>query len=158
MDERERVIDDIATHYERLGLSGTASRVIAVLVLEPSGSADAPTLVARLGVAKSSMSVALATLERYGLVTRFRAAGDRRERYLLAEDAFEAVFLSKFPALQSFLELADRGLRLAEPGSDSYRRLQRMREFYAFMLREFPALLQRWQAEAEAGELSRQES
>lgn len=147
MDERERLANDIATHYEQLGLSSTAARVLGQLVLEPSGGADAPTLVERLGVAKSSMSVALTTLERYGLVARMRPAGERRERYVLAEDAFEVVFLSKLPALQSFLDLADRGLALAEPGSTASARLTRMRDFYAFMLREFPPLLERWQGE-----------
>ena len=149
MDERTQLADDIANHYERLGLSSTAARVLGVLVLEPSGLADAPTLAARLGVAKSSMSVALTTLERYGLVTRSRTSRNRREEYTIAPDAFEAVFLSKFPALEAFLALADRGVALAEPGSESEQRLRRMRAFYAFMLQEFPAMLSRWKTQAE---------
>lgn len=146
MDATTRLSEDLADHYRALGLSGTASRVIGHLALAPDGSADAVELADRLGVAKSSLSVALATLERYGLVTRSRPARSRRDRYTLADDAFEAVFLSKFPALQSFLDLADRGLELTEPGSDSERRLRRMRDFYAFMLDEFPALLERWRS------------
>lgn len=150
MDARTRVAEDIADHYQRLGLSGTAARVLGHLVMSGTGSADAPALAAELGVAKSSLSVALGTLERFGLVTRRQSARDRRAAYVLADDAFERVFLSKLPALEQFLELADRGLEFSEPGTDSERRLTRMREFYAFMLREFPALLAAWRAQAGA--------
>ncbi|MEU3271131.1 MarR family transcriptional regulator [Saccharomonospora sp. NPDC006951] len=148
MDARERLVADIGQHYERLGLSATAARVLGVLMLEPNGRADAPALVKRLGVAKSSLSVALGTLERYGLVLRFRGPGERRESYQLADDAFEAAFLGKLPALESFLALADRGLALVQPGSPAAYRVERMRAFYAFMLREFPALMRRWHDEA----------
>ena len=147
MDERQRLRADIAAHYEQLGLSGTAARVLGQLVLEPTGRSDAPALAEQLNVAKSSMSVALATLERYGLVSRERGTGSRREQIVLSDDAFESVFLSKLPALSAFLELAERGLGMTPPDSDAARRLARMRDFYAYMLREFPRLLEGWQRE-----------
>jgi hypothetical protein len=74
--------------------------------------------------------------------------GGRREVFAVSDDAFEAVFLSKLPALQSFLDLAERAATLAQDGTDSKRRLERMRAFYVFMLDEFPALLQRWERHA----------
>ena len=148
MDARQELAEDIGLHYERLGLSSTAGRVLGVLLLEPDGRATAPELTERLRVAKSSMSVALTALERMGLLTRSRRPGERRDSYLVADNAFEAVFLSKFAALESFLALADRGVALAAPNSGEGVRLTRMRGFYAFMLREFPALLARWDLEA----------
>lgn len=150
MTDHDGFVSDLAQHYEALGLSSTASRVLGLLLLEPDGSADTRTLLVRLGVAKSSLSVALSTLERFGLVFRRRTAGDRRERFVLAEDAFEAAFVSKLPALQAFLDLADRGLAVVPADSDTARRLRRMRSFYAYMLGEFPLLLERWSPD-EAG-------
>lgn len=135
---------DVALHYEQMGMSSTAARVLAHLMLEPDGTADAPTLVAELGVAKSSMSAALGVLERFGLITRRREPGVRRERFVLVDNAFEAAFLSKLPALEAFLELADRGLDLVPEGSGAARRLTRMRSFYEYMVREFPRLLAGW--------------
>jgi DNA-binding MarR family transcriptional regulator len=149
MDERQRLRTDIAAHYEQLGLSSTSARVLGHLVLEPTGQSDAPTLAQQLRVAKSSMSVALATLERYGLISRIRGTGSRRESIVLSDDAFESVFLSKLPALAAFLELAERGLRITPAASDAARRLSRMRDFYAYMMREFPRLLEGWQREIE---------
>jgi DNA-binding MarR family transcriptional regulator len=144
----DEMAEEIGAHYERLGLSATAARVLGHLVMEPTGALDAPTLATRLGVAKSSLSVALATLERFGLVSRSRAPNSRRETFAVKDDAFEAVFLSKMPALQAFLDLADRASAVAAEGTDSKRRLERMRAFYVFMLEEFPALLERWDAHA----------
>ena len=98
------------------------------------------------------MSVALATLETLGLVVRSRPPRERRDSYALGDDAFEKAFASKLPALSSFAALADRGLELAEPDSSSAQRLERMRAFYAFMLREFPKLLDQWQRESVGGQ------
>lgn len=144
MRAEQQVKLEAALHYEQMGLSSTAARVLAHLMLEPDGTSDAPTLVAELGVAKSSMSAALGVLERFGLIVRRRESGVRRERFVLADNAFEAAFLSKLPALESFVDLADRGLHLVPKGSDAARRLARMRSFYAYMLREFPRLLAGW--------------
>ncbi len=148
MNSHDELRAEVAEHYERLGMSSTAARVLAFLMLEPNGSADAPTLVAELGVAKSSVSVALGTLERYGLLERRRHAGDRRESFTLADNAFEAAFLSKLPALNSFVDIADRGLRLVPDDSDAARRLRRMRSFYTYMVREFPRTLDGWKPDA----------
>tara|TARA_R110002126_G_scaffold33276_15_gene104198 strand:- start:636 stop:1097 length:462 start_codon:yes stop_codon:yes gene_type:complete len=149
---QEELAEDFAQHYVRLGMTTTAARVLGHLLVEPSGRADAPSLAAALGVAKSSMSVALATLETLGLVVRSRPPRERRDSYALGDDAFEKAFASKLPALSSFAALADRGLELAEPDSSSAQRLERMRAFYAFMLREFPKLLDQWQRESVGGQ------
>lgn len=143
-DDLARLAEDIGAHFERLGLSRTAGRVLGVLAVAP-GPQSTTELIAALGVAKSSMSVALATLTRYGLVLR-EPVGARGDAYRLADDAFESVFAGKVAELAVFPDLADRGLDLTDD-PDVRRRLTRIRDYYRFLLREFPRLLQRWDEE-----------
>jgi DNA-binding transcriptional regulator GbsR (MarR family) len=138
------LVDDIGFHLERLGLSRTAGRVLGALLLAPGGDADAPGLTEQLGVAKSSLSQAIGMLERYGLVQRAPGAG-RRDRYRLTDGVFESVFFSKQPELGAFAQLAERVLNEGNLSDDAEARLVRMRDFYRFLLAEYPRLLQRWE-------------
>lgn len=138
------LVDDFGFHLERLGLSRTSGRVLSALMLAPVASADAATLVEQLDVAKSSLSAAISTLERYGLVHRAPGSG-RRDLYRLTEGLFESVFFSKQAELGAFAGLAERILESGELSTDAQRRVERMRDFYRFLTEEYPALLERWE-------------
>ncbi|UJW31057.1 MarR family transcriptional regulator [Saccharothrix sp. AJ9571] len=143
----EEFVEHAGLYFERLGLSRTAGRVIGLLLVDPEDSADAPGLCERLGVAKSSMSVALGLLERGGLVERFRPPRGRRDHYRLTEDVFGRAFRAKMAEFTTFAELAEQGLAVAGGNPKSRVRLESMRDMYAFMGREFPKLLDRWDRE-----------
>lgn len=140
----DRFVEDAGLFYERLGLSRTAGRVMGLLLVTESGSADAPELTKALAVAKSSMSVALRQLEQAGLIERFRVRGERRDRYRLAEDVFARAFRAKMAEFEGFRALAEQGLQAVGDDPERRRRLELMRDMYAFMMDRFPRLLQEW--------------
>lgn len=142
----EDFTEEAGLFYERLGLSRTAGRVVGHLLVSEDGSADAPDLCEHLCVAKSSMSVALRQLEQAGMVERFRRRGERRDRYRLVEDVFGRAFRAKMAEFDAFQEFAAHGL--AAVGDDPHRRkrLENMRDMYAFMAERFPVLLDEWEA------------
>ena len=146
MSAVEDFVEEAGLFYERLGLSPTAGRVIGHLLVSADDGADAPDLCEHLAVAKSSVSVALRQLDRAGMVERFRRRGERRDRYRLTEDVFGRAFRAKMAEFDAFQELAAHGL--AAVGEDPYRRkrLENMRDMYAFMAERFPALLDEWEA------------
>lgn len=146
MDERLGFVEDAGLYFERLGFSRTAGRIMGWLLTADDDGADAPEMCAALGVAKSSVSVALRRLEPAGLVERFRVAGQRRDRYRLTEDVFGRAFRAQMEVLPAFVELADRGLAVVGDDPARRRRLENMREMYAFMARRFPRLLDEWEA------------
>src|SRR5690606_39026942 len=115
--------------------------------VDPGDSADAPALCESLGVAKSSMSVALGQLERAGLVERFRPPRARRDHYRLTEDVFGRAFRAKMAEFTAFTQLAEAGLGVVGDNPRAKARLELMRDMYAFMGREFPKLLDRWEDE-----------
>ncbi|MEV4530200.1 MarR family transcriptional regulator [Streptosporangium sp. NPDC049304] len=137
-------VEDAGLFYERLGLSRTAGRVMGWLLVAETGDADAPELAEALAVAKSSMSVALRQLEQAGLVERFRVRGGRRDRYRLAEDVFARAFRAKMAEFEGFRALAEQGLQAVGDDPERRRRLELMRDMYAFMMDRFPRLLQEW--------------
>lgn len=137
-------VEDAGLFYERLGLSRTSGRVMGWLLTADAAGADAPELAEALAVAKSSMSVALRQLEQAGLVERFRVRGERRDRYRLAEDVFARAFRAKTAEFESFRTLAEQGLRAVGDDPARRRRLELMRDMYAFMMDRFPALLDEW--------------
>jgi DNA-binding MarR family transcriptional regulator len=143
----EEFVESAGLYFERLGLSRTAGRVIGSLLADPGDSADAPGLCESLGVAKSSMSVALGQLERGGLVERFRPPRGRRDHYRLADDVFGRAFRAKMAEFTTFAQLAEQGLAAVGDNPRSRARLELMRDMYAFMGREFPKLLDQWEQE-----------
>lgn len=146
MTSVDQYIEDVGLHYSRLGLSRTAARAIGALLVA-DGDADASALAAQLGVAKSSLSVALRQLEQYGLVERTRRPQASRDTYRLTDNMFEASFRSKIGELTAFRGLAAQGSALLPEGSDARARLARLAELYDFMEREFGAVLDRWDRE-----------
>ncbi|MFI6928587.1 GbsR/MarR family transcriptional regulator [Nonomuraea spiralis] len=142
----EEFVEDAGLFYERLGLSRTSGRVMGWLLTADTTGADASGLAEALAVAKSSMSVALRQLEQAGLVERFRVRGERRDRYRLAEDVFARAFRAKMAEFESFRALAEQGLRAVGDDPARRRRLELMRDMYAFMMDRFPALLDEWDA------------
>lgn len=144
MNDQEQFVEEAGLYFERIGLSRTAGRIMGQLLT--ADSADAPELCAKLKVAKSSVSVALRRLEQTGLVERFRVAGQRRDQYRLTQDVFGRAFRAQMDALPAFVALADRGLEVVGEDPVRRRRLENMRDMYAFMARRFPQLLDEWEA------------
>lgn len=142
----DQFVEDAGIFYERLGLSRTSGRAMGWLLAAEADSVDAPELAAALAVAKSSMSVALRQLEQAGLVERFRVRGERRDRYRLAEDVFARAFRAKMAEFESFRKLAEQGLLAVGDDAARRRRLELMRDMYAFMMDRFPRLLDEWDA------------
>jgi DNA-binding MarR family transcriptional regulator len=143
----EEFVESAGLYFERLGLSRTAGRVVGVLLADPGDSADATGLCELLGVAKSSMSVALRQLERGGLIERFRPPRGRRDHYRLTEDVFGRAFQAKMAEFTAFAQLAEQGLAAVGDNPKSRARLELMRDMYGFMGREFPKLLDQWDRE-----------
>lgn len=146
MDARSEFVEEAGLYFERLGMSRTAGRIMGLLLTSDHDGGDAPELCAALGVAKSSVSVALRRLHEAGLVERFRSTSARRDRYRLTDDVFGRAFRAQMGALPAFVALAERGLAVVGSEATQRERLERMRDMYAFMAKRFPDLLEEWES------------
>lgn len=144
---RDEFVEQAGVHFQRMGLSRTAGRSLGYLLVSADGTADAGELCEALGVAKSSVSVALRQLEDAALVERFRPPRGRRDRYRVCEDVFGRAFRIKMGELDGVRRLIDHGLDVVGDNTEARERLELMSRMYAFMGREFPKLLDRWDEE-----------
>ena len=145
---------DLAHAAERMaltlsqnGLQKATARVLSALLFAEDDSVTAPELAERLTLSSGSVSGALKALLTVGLIERVPAPGSRREHYRLREGAWAVLMTTQNTVVQAMFEAADEGIAAAGRDTLAARRLAEMRDFYSFMFRELPTLVDRWQAE-----------
>jgi DNA-binding transcriptional regulator GbsR (MarR family) len=134
---------------EGFGVSRMAGRVLGwLLICEPRRQSSAD-LVAALGATKGSISTATRMLEASGLITRIAVPGRRGDVFELPPEAFRRAH-DQLGTMRIFRELMEKGLAvLGSEDSPRAERLRQTRDFYAFLEREFPALVERFLNQAD---------
>ncbi|WP_173092819.1 GbsR/MarR family transcriptional regulator [Actinomadura verrucosospora] len=133
------------------GLQKATARVLAAFMFADEDSVTAPDLAERLGISSGSVSGAIKMLSTVGLIERAPAPGSRREHYRVREGAWATLMSAQNGMVQAMFEAADQGIEAAGPDSPASRRLAEMRDFYGFMFREMPALIERWRTGRDGG-------
>lgn len=141
-------VEEVALQFGEVGLSRTGGRIFGWLLLSDPPHQTMNDLVDKLQVSKSSVSTATRFLIQVGLIQRLSLPGERRDYYRVAEGVWQNSMRQRKDQIIAFRKLAEQGLELlADQPAERRRRLQEMGDFYAFFEREFPALLERWEAE-----------
>ncbi len=139
-------VEDCGLLFERWGLPRTAGRIWGWLHVCDPPQQTAQDLVDALYVSKGSVSMYTRLLESIGLLERIGVPMSRQGYYRLREDGFEAILSMRIKGAREARDMAERGLRVLE-GAEPLRRrrLERQRDFYAFMVSELEVLLGDWQ-------------
>ena len=141
-------VEDIALHFEQAGLSRTAGRIFGWLLICQPPHQTMTELVDGLQISKSSISTATRYLMQVGLIQRFSLPGIRQDYYRIAEGVWQNSMNQQQEQVTILRKLAEQGINLlVDQPAERLNRLQEMRDFYTFLEREFPLLLDRWQAE-----------
>ncbi|MFG2090295.1 MULTISPECIES: GbsR/MarR family transcriptional regulator [unclassified Spirillospora] len=144
MADTTEAAEHLALVLAQGGLQKATARVLAAFMFADEDSVTAPDLAERLGISSGSVSGAIKMLSTVGLIERAPAPGSRREHYRVREGAWATLMSAQNGLVQAMFESADRGIEAAGPDSPAARRLDEMRDFYGFMFREMPALIERW--------------
>ncbi|MEW2357593.1 MarR family transcriptional regulator [Spirillospora sp. NPDC029432] len=147
MADTTEAAEHLALVLAQGGLQKATARVLSAFMFADEDSVTAPELAERLGISSGSVSGAIKMLSTVGLIERAPAPGSRREHYRVRDGAWATLMSSQNGMVQAMFEAADRGIDAAGPGTPATRRLEEMRDFYGFMFREMPALIERWRAE-----------
>ncbi|MER6754113.1 MarR family transcriptional regulator [Micromonospora echinofusca] len=139
--------EEAAVVLSGLGLPPAYGKLLGwLLVCDPPWQTSAQ-LAEGLGLSKGSVSTGMRMLETSGLARRVPVPGHRGHAYEVRPDAIIriAADAAKF---RVFRQLMEQGLTVVggedAPGSE---RLRVMRDFYAFVEREVPKLVERFEAE-----------
>jgi DNA-binding transcriptional regulator GbsR (MarR family) len=143
--------EETALAMESMGMPRSWGKLMGwLLICEPSQQSSAQ-LAAALDMSAGSVSTGMRMLENASLVRRVAVPGTRGKVYEMTEDAFLlAARNEQFKVVRKLMEI---GLAiLGDEETTRARRLRRARDFYAFLEREVPALVDRFLAEYGEGD------
>jgi DNA-binding transcriptional ArsR family regulator len=147
LSPERRYAEEAAVQMAALGLPPAAGKLFGwLLICEPAVQTSGQ-LTEQLGLSKGSVSTGMRLLENVGVVRRVPIPGRRGHAYQVEPDAI--IRMAAEPTrYRLFRELMDRGVTVAG-GEDSPRadRLRVTRDFYAFIERELPKLVARFESE-----------
>jgi hypothetical protein len=124
-----------------MGMPPAYGKLLGWLLICDPPSQSSVELADALGLSKGSVSTGMRMLERSGLVRRVAVPGQRGHVYEMAPDAFLRAIDDGSP-YRMMRELLERGLRLlGDERAPRAARLRETRDFYAFVERELPRLI-----------------
>jgi DNA-binding transcriptional regulator GbsR (MarR family) len=150
-DDKLHFVEEVGHFLEHSGLTRMAGRMLGWLLICDPPHQTMPQIAEAVQASKGSISSASRLLIRVGLVERFSLPGERRDYYRLRFGAWDALLAIKLTELARMREIAERGLAAIDGAPPAARqRLDELREMAAFLEREYPRLLARWQQERAA--------
>lgn len=151
-DSIRRYVDETGLLLENAGMSRIAGQILGWLQVCEDECQSLADIVAALGISKASASTTTRFLEQIGIIERAVLPGDRRDYYRISDDAWHRFMQSRVETMRRLRRNADHGLGVLEgEPTERRQRLLRMRRLYAFLEREMPKLLERFEAEVDAG-------
>jgi DNA-binding MarR family transcriptional regulator len=145
-----RFAEEFSIMAERSGMPRMVARLLGwLLICDPPAQSSAEISNA-LGVSRASVSIATRLLEASGLIQRSMVPGSRTYRFEVEPSAF--MNLQAGERFRAWREIAERGLALLEdPTGPRGARLRAARDFYAYVEREIPKLIDQFREEQGKG-------
>jgi len=140
----QHAAEQLALVLTNHGLQRMTARVLAALLFTEQTTITSGELAERLQASSGAISSAIKMLTSVGLAERVPAPGSRRDHYRLRDDAWAVLFTNQNVVISAMQAAAEAGIAATGPDSIAGQRLTRMHDFYAFLLGEIPALLERW--------------
>jgi DNA-binding transcriptional regulator GbsR (MarR family) len=141
----EQLVESMARMLAAGGLPLAASRMWAYLLVCEPPEQTAADLAEILHASRGSISGSARLLETAGLIRRSSRKGDRREYFSVPPGSITQVLNARLPVTTAWRQLAEHGLEVLKDRSPASRaRLQEVRDVYAFMEQELPAMLDRF--------------
>ncbi|QAY59175.1 MarR family transcriptional regulator [Microbacterium protaetiae] len=133
------------------GMPRMPARVMMALMAAPADGYTAAELCERLGVSAAAVSGAVRYLQQLHFVHRRTVPGERRERYVLLEDAFYRSVVDNVPVYERSAAILDD--MAAGLGGDAVaqQRAADIAAFMRFLAQRMPRLIDEWEAERSAG-------
>lgn len=130
------------------GFPRMVGRVLGELLLAEPPYLSTAQLCERLPTSKGHLSTTMSLLLSMGMVERFGVPGSRRDHYRLAEDAFVRAMSKSAEPSTRLAAAAARALADVPSGTRACEELTRMRDFYVFLAKRLPQLVEEFEGGA----------
>lgn len=146
--EEKHFIEDVGLYFEQAGHPRMAGRILGCLLISDPPYLSATELADLLQASKGSLSTMTRLLMQMGLLERAAVPGERRDYFRLKPGAWTQLVRQEVYELAALRQLTERGLGLLQ-GQDSEikQRLEDAHDLFAFLEREYPVLIERWEQE-----------
>ncbi|WP_431931337.1 helix-turn-helix domain-containing protein [Nonomuraea jabiensis] len=141
----QNLTDSFATLLEQQGMPRMAARVLACLYVTDSGTLTAAELVQRLRVSPASISQTVAFLEQQGLITRERAPGGRRERYVVDDELWVRSTLAALHMNDALAAASQRAAEILGTATPAGARFGVATEFLLLVSSSLGQVMEQWQ-------------
>ncbi len=146
--EEKHFVEDVALFFEQEGLPRMAGRILGWLLISDPPHQSLDELGHVLQASKGSISTMTRLLIQVDLVERVALPGMRRDHFRLQPGAWSHMIKQELFRACATRQLAERGLELlGNRDAELVERLKEMRDLYAFLEEEYPALLEKWERE-----------
>jgi DNA-binding transcriptional regulator GbsR (MarR family) len=140
-----RFVERFAAGLTDAGMPRMPARVFAALLVTDSGRLTAAELAEQLHSSAGAISGAVRYLAQTQLVDRERVAGSRKDHYRVRDDVWHAATVRRDDYLRRWQSALAEGIAAVGADTPAGARLAETQEFFAFMQKEMPALVERWQ-------------
>ncbi|GAB3584216.1 MarR family transcriptional regulator [Amycolatopsis endophytica] len=146
-EQVRRYVERLALVLTQLGIQRMAARVFAALIVTDDSRLTAGEIAEKLQVSPAAVSGAVRYLEQVALIEREREPGERRDHYRVLDDMWFASLRKRDRLMEMWRDAAEEGVDAVGADTPAGKRLAEMRDFLAFVIKELPTLLQRWERE-----------
>ncbi|WP_405956779.1 GbsR/MarR family transcriptional regulator [Streptomyces phaeochromogenes] len=146
-DARDRlrdVAERLALTLAQGGMQKTTARVMTALLYTEQDTMTAADLCQELSISSGAVSTAIKQLIPIGLVERVPAPGSRRDHYRFRQGAWATLMSQQNAVLSVMHDAAQEGIDAVGENTATAHRLHEMQDFYAYVTREMPALIDSW--------------
>lgn len=128
-----------------VGFPRMPARVMMALIAAPADGYTAADLADRLGVSPAAVSGAVRYLQTLHVVRRVSRADQRRDHYLIVEDTWYGMMASNGPIYDRLATQIDAIGSEHTEDPLARARAAEMAEFFRFMARRMPELVDEWE-------------
>ncbi|MGY4920068.1 GbsR/MarR family transcriptional regulator [Streptomyces sp. 900116325] len=146
MAELDLAAERLALVFSQAGMQRTAARVWCTVLFAEQESITAGEVAEALGVSAGGVSGAINSLLGSGLIEPVAVPGSRRTHYRFPTGAWGRLMSQRNQLFGPMVSAAEEGIDTVGEESAAGKRLADMRDFYAYMAQELPALIERWDA------------
>jgi DNA-binding transcriptional regulator GbsR (MarR family) len=157
MDKQQRwfqekhFIEDMGLLLEEGGLPRMAGRILGWLLICDPPHQSTKELAEVLHASKASISTMTRLLIQLGVIERVGLPGLRRDHFRIKPGGWSQMILRDIAEISNGYQLIERGLALVANHAPAMQaRLKEARDLYAFLEREHPLLVKKWERERRA--------
>lgn len=149
--EISQFVERFAGVLANSGVPSMSARVMAQMLVSPSGTMTAAELAESLKISQPAVSGAVRQLLQVSFISRERLPGSRKDHYRIRDDVFAAILERRNNALGEWESSVRSGSELFGAETPVGARLDEAAEFVAFIRDDLDQMIKNWRKEHPAG-------